>query len=126
MATIGSLLAQLHAWVATAGAVIAGLLVLLGALHGLGILAGRRWLGRLVVALVVTLGVAVILGPGIVIGVRPPSDPTHYLYAFVAVAAVPSAWYAARGSSPSRTGWWVAAGGLVTLAALLRLWGTGG
>ena len=126
MAAIGSLFAQLHAWVATAAAVVALLIVLLGALDGLGAIAARRWLDRLMVALLVALGATVILGPGIVIGVRPPSDPMHYLYALVAVAAVPSARYAAGRRGATRAGWWFAVGGLVTLAALVRLWGTGG
>ena len=125
MAAIGTLFAQLHAWVAIAAAVVTGLLVVLGALDGLGVVAGKRWLDRLLIALLAILVVAAILGPGIVVGVRPPSDPLHYLYAVVAIGAVPAARYAAGRRAAPRVGWWVAVGGLVTLAALLRLWGTG-
>jgi len=126
MAAIGSLFAQLHAWAALAAAVTAGLLVVIGALDSLGVVAGKRWLDRILITMLACLGVAVLLGPGIVIGVGPPSDPMHYLYAFVAVAAAPWARYTAGRRGATRIGGWVAVGGLITLATLFRLWGTGG
>jgi hypothetical protein len=48
------------------------------------------------------------------------------VYAAAALAAAPVARAVAAARASSRTGAWVAVGGLVTLAALLRLWGTGG
>jgi hypothetical protein len=66
------------------------------------------------------------VGPVLVIVMAPPREWLHLVYAAAALAAAPVARAigAARGSS--RLGAWVAVGGLVTLAALLRLWGTGG
>jgi hypothetical protein len=126
MAALGSLFATLHAWVATAAAVVASLLVFGGVLDGLGAVHGRRWLDRLLIVLLILLGVALVLGPGIVVGLRPPSDPLHYVYAVLAVAALPAGRYVAGRRGSSRIGWWVAAGGIITLAALYRLWVTGG
>jgi hypothetical protein len=126
MAVIGSFLALLHAWAATAGAVAAGLLVLLGALDGAGAIRARPWLDRLALALLAAMVVSALLGPGIVIGVRPPSDATHYLFAAIALATVPVLRFAAVRRGSARAGWWVAGGGAVTLVALVRLWATGG
>jgi uncharacterized membrane protein YwaF len=126
MEVIGSALAVVHAWVATLAAVVAAALVVLGVLDALRLVEARRWLDRLVLLLVATVIVAAILGPGIVIGVRPPSDPLHFLYALVAVMAVPAFRLVAQQRRSDRLGGWLAVGGLVTLGALLRLWATGG
>ena len=75
MATIGSLLAVLHAWVAIAGAVVAVILVVVGLLDGAGIGRARRWLDRLAAILFVTMVAAVLLGPGIVAGVGHAVEP---------------------------------------------------
>jgi hypothetical protein len=126
MAAIGSILALFHAWSATAGAVAAALLVVLGVLDGARAISAKRRLDRLVLALLAAMTVSALLGPGIVIGVRPPSDPLHFLYAVIALATVPLLRYTAGRRGSPRIGWWVAAGGLVTLGSLLRLWVTGG
>jgi hypothetical protein len=126
MEVIGSALAVLHAWVATLAAIIAGALVVLGVLDALRMVDARRWLDRLVLALLVALLGATVLGPGIVIGVRPPTDPLHFLYAGIALGTVPVLRFVAHERRSDRLGGWLAVGGIITLGALLRLWATGG
>ena len=125
MAAIGSVLAVLHAWVAIAGAVTAFILVVVGVLDGAGIVTARRWLDRLTAILILTMVAAVLLGPGIVAGVGMPSSPLHFLLAAVAVLAVPTLRFVAIRRRSTHLGWWMAAGGGVTLLALLSLWSTG-
>jgi hypothetical protein len=125
MAAIGSLLAVLHAWVAVAGAVVAGILIVVGALDGAGLGRARRWLDRLAAILFVTMVAAVLLGPGIVAGVGMPSSPLHFLLAAIAVLAVPALRFLAIRRRSARVGWWMAAGAALTLLALLSLWRTG-
>jgi hypothetical protein len=126
MAALGTFLAQVHAWVAALGAALAVLLVAVGTLDGAGIVAARRWPDRLVIAVAAAMTVALLLGPGIVIGVGPPANPVHYLLAALALGAVPALRLVASGRRSERPGWWLAAGGLATLAALAGLWATGG
>ncbi len=125
MEALGSALVAPHVWAATAAVVVAALLVLLGTLDGLGIVHGRAWLDRLAVVLGVATVTALLLGPGILIGVGPPASPLHYLFAATAVLAVPGLRLEASRRHAVRTGWWMAAGGVVTLGALLGLWSTG-
>jgi hypothetical protein len=125
MAAIGSMLAVLHAWVATAGALVAVLLVVVGVLDGAGLVKARGWLDRLAAILFVTMVAAVLLGPGIVAGVGMPSSPLHFLLAAIAVLTVPALRFAAIRRRSTRIGWWMASGAAVTLIALLSLWSTG-
>lgn len=126
MSVIGSMLALPHAWLATAGAVVAAALVLLGALDGAGVVDARRWLDRLAIALVALMLGALLLGPAMAIGAGGPADPLHFLFAAVAVLAVPVLRQVAVQRGSARVGWWVAAGAVLTLVALQRLWATGG
>lgn len=119
-------MAQLHAWVATGAALMAGAVLVLAVLDATGLAEAGGWRDRLSVGLFVALLVAALLGPGIVIGVRPPSDPMHYLYALAAIGAVPAGRLLAVRRGSTRVSWWVAGGAFVTLLALLRLWSTGG
>lgn len=125
MEALGSLMAQLHAWVATAAAVLAGAVLLIAIPDAAGLVTTRRLQDGLSVALFAALLGAVLLGPGIVVGVGPPSDPTHYVYAAAALGAVPLGRLVAVRRGRGRVSWWVAGGALVTLLALLRLWATG-
>jgi hypothetical protein len=122
---IGTTLAMLHGWAGILAALLAASMVVVGALHGLGRVHGRRALDRLVLALLAATGVAAVLGIGVLIAVRPPSDALHLVYGAAAVLAVPAARTIAGMRRSPRLGWWLAAGGLVTLGALLRLWATG-
>lgn len=119
------MLAVLHAWVAIAGAVVAGTLVVVGVLDGAGFGRARRWLDRLAAILFVAMVAAVLLGPGIVAGVGMPSSPLHFVLAAVAVLAVPALRFVAIRTSSTHVGWWMAAGAALTLVALLSLWSTG-
>ncbi len=125
MEALGTIMALLHAWVATGAAVLAGAVLVLAVVDATGLTTTRHWQDRLSVALFLALLGAVLLGPGIVIGVRPPSDPMHYLYALAAVGAVPAGRFLAVRRGAARVSLWVAGAALVTLVALLRLWNTG-
>jgi len=123
----------LHAWLAAAAAVIAAAAALLGALAGLGIARGRGmrlWLDRLVLGVLVVVAVDIALGAVAALLVTSgrvgPADPLHLVYALVALLVLPLVRLEAMRRRAARTGWWVFAGSLVTLGALLRLWATGG
>lgn len=119
---------QVHGWLAIATAVIAVVVVVVGALAGLGILTpgrGRRWMDRGLLALIALVAGASVAGVVVLVLVGPPGEWLHLVYAAAALWAVPVARAIAGARASTRIGWWVAAGGLVTLAALLRLWGTG-
>jgi hypothetical protein len=124
--------AVLHAWLAAAAAVLAGGATVLGALSGLGVTGGRGarlWLDRLVLGVLAVVGANLLLGAAIALlaaGGRGPADPLHLVYAVVALVALPAVRLEAMRRRSTRVGWWVCAGGLVTLGALLRLWATGG
>ena len=127
--TFGNGLAQLHLALAVAAAVVAAAIVVLGVVDAAGLVTAprsRRWLDRAIIALLLVTGAAAIVGPLLLIAVGPPREWLHLVYAAAALAAAPVARAVAAARGSSRTGAWVAVGGLVTLAALLRLWGTGG
>ena len=123
-------LAQVHAWLAAGAAIAAVLATVAGVALGAGAAGGRRWLvaaDRLILALVVLVAAAIALGVGLALGRGAgPSDPLHLVYAGVALFALPALRLEAMRRRSARLGWWICAGGLVTLGALLRLWATGG
>ena len=125
MEAIATLLARLHAWIATAAALVAGAIVIGGLLDGAGLVRARAWLDRLWVVLFGSLILVVLLGPGIIAGLGGPADPLHFAYAAAAIAAVPLLRLLAARRDATRAGWWVAAGGIVTLAMLYLLWQSG-
>ena len=102
-------------------------------------LAGRRSGGRRDHRWAVDRAVLAVLGGVIAAGLiggillvtgSRPADPLHYLYGPAALIALPVAiWIGARvssaGSSRSRRDAWTAAGGLVLLGIVLRLFATG-
>jgi hypothetical protein len=122
-------LAQLHLALAVAAAIVAAAVVVLGIVDAAGLVTtprSRRWLDRAILALLLVTAAAAIVGPLVLLVVGPPREWLHLVYAAAALAAAPVARAIAAARGSSRTGAWVAVGGLVTLAALLRLWGTGG
>lgn len=119
-------LSVIHAWTAGAAGAVSGAMLVVGALDGLRLVAARRLLDGLVIALLVVLLLGTMLGPLVVITTAPPRDPLHLLYAGVALVAAPITRFEAARRRVARTGWWLGLGGLVTLGALLRLWVTGG
>ena len=126
MTGIGSVVAMVHGWAGLLSALLAAAIVVLGLLDALGAVRAQRGLDRLVLALLAATGVGAILGIGVLVGLRPPSDALHLVYGVAAIVAVPGARLIAGMRGSPRLGWWLAAGGLVTLGALLRLWATGG
>ncbi len=82
----------------------------------------RRWLDRLVLAGLAISSLAAVLGLIAFVGGDHPDDPLHFLYAVVAVAALPVA--RAWGQSGPRPGVMLL-GGLVLLGVTLRLFQTG-
>jgi hypothetical protein len=124
----GSGVVQLHALLAIASAVLAAAIVIVGACAGLGLVTagrGRRWMDRTLLGLIGAVALASVVGVVVLVLVGPPREWLHLVYAAAALWAVPVARAIAGARASTRIGWWVAAGGLVTLAALLRLWGTG-
>ncbi len=122
-----------HAWIAAAAGIAAVAAASVGALVGVGPVRGhtaRLWLDRLVLAVLVLVAANVVLGGALAIlavgGRSGPADPLHLVYAVVALIALPVLRLEAMRRRSTRVGWWVSAGGLVTLGALLRLWATGG
>jgi hypothetical protein len=75
--------------------------------------------------LIAVVAAASVVGVIVLVAVGPPREWLHVAYAAAALWTVPVARAVGRTRASTRIGWWVAAGGLVTLAALLRLWGTG-
>jgi hypothetical protein len=124
--------AVLHAWLAAAVAVLTVGATLLGALAGSGVARGRavrRWLDRLVLAVLAVVAANLLLGAAVALlasGGKGPADLLHLVYAMVALLTLPVLRLEAMRRRSARIGWWVCAGGLVTLGALLRLWATGG
>ncbi len=125
MEALGSALVAPHVWAAIVAAVSAVVLVILGVLDGAGVIRARAWLDLLAIVLTGATVVALMLGPGILIGVGPPASPLHFLFAAIAVLTVPGLRLEAARRHADRVGWWVAAGGVVTLGALFGLWTTG-
>ena len=122
-------LAQLHLALAVGAAVVAAGVVVLGLVDATGVVTAdrsKRLLDRGILALLVVTAAAAIVGPLVLLVAGPPREWLHLVYAAAALAAAPVARAIAAARGSSRTGAWVAVGGLVTLAALLRLWGTGG
>ena len=113
-------------------AVLAAGAAVLGALAGLGVLVGRAvrlWIDRLVLAVLAVVAANLLLGAVVALlasGGRGPADALHLVYAMVALLTLPVLRLETMRRRSARVGWWVCAGGLVTLGALLRLWATGG
>jgi hypothetical protein len=127
--TYGDGLAQLHLALAVATAVVAAGVVVLGVVESAGLVTAarsKRLLDRGILALLVVTAATAVVGPLVLLVAGPPREWLHLVYAAAALAAAPVARAIAGARRSSRTGAWVAVGGLVTLAALLRLWGTGG
>jgi hypothetical protein len=119
-------LSSLHLWFAVA-AIAADLGLVAVSLVGV---ATRRWnrlLGdRLVLAVLGATGLAALLGAGVAVTSRAPSDALHFVYAVVALVVLPIARYIGRSGSDRRRAGWLALGSLVQLTVFVRLLQTGG
>ena len=91
----------------------------------------HRWaVDRAVLAVLGGVFAAGLVGAVLLVTGSRPADPLHYLYGPAALIALPVAiWIGARatpaGSSRVRRDVWTAAGGLVLLGIVLRLFATG-
>jgi hypothetical protein len=87
---------------------------------------GRLWGDRLVLAVLATTGLAALLGAGVALTSRAPSDALHLVYGVVALVVLPIARYVGRAGSDRRRAGWLALGSVVQLAVYARLLQTGG
>jgi hypothetical protein len=97
------------------------------AVAGVALVSGRSgqpWLDRMILVQSALVALAMLTGlPGPLAG-RPPPDSLHYLYAVVALIAIPIARYVGRRTDRAAAGWVAGACG-VEAVVLLRLWMTG-
>ena len=75
--------------------------------------------------LLLLLGVTIAGGLGILAGGARPREPLHFVYAVVAVAVLPTAAALSLRTGPRARALIICAGALVTLAVVIRLFGTG-
>jgi hypothetical protein len=64
-------------------------------------------------------------GLGLLVGGARPRELLHFVYAVVAIGAVPVAGSLSRRASPRRRGFATLAGALIAFVVILRLFGTG-
>jgi hypothetical protein len=80
---------------------------------------------RLEYLFVLAIVVSIAGGLGLVAGGTRPQELLHFVYAIVAVGALPIADSISRNASPRRQGIATLIGALVALAVIARLFGTG-
>ena len=116
---------ELHRWLAYASAVA---IALAGAAGGWAALRGVQpgpAAGMLRVAVLLLVVVTLAGGLGLLFGGGRPRETLHFVYAVLALAALPAADSLTRGASPRVRGIATLAGGLVGLVVIARLVGTG-
>ena len=86
----------------------------------------RRLVDRLVLGVLAALVLAAATGAAALVTAGPPSDALHYLYAALALAALPVARYLGRSGSVRRRAGLLGAGTVLLLGFLFRLFTTGG
>jgi hypothetical protein len=118
-------MAELHAalaWIAVVGAVA----VVAAALPtAAGRTASYRLLDLAILGLVGSTSAALLAGLVLLLLGHRPSEALHFLYAAVALAALPIARYAMRNQSASQMARVAALGGVIVLVSVLRLFMTG-
>jgi hypothetical protein len=115
---------SVHVALAWLSAMFDALVVLLAIGGGLRHRMPRFAIDRAILATEAWVGLALLTGLLSLAGGRGPADPLHFLYAVVALAALPvgRAWQGlARGPRP----WPLAIAGIVLLGVLVRLAQTG-
>jgi len=118
-------MAELHAalaWIAVAGAVAVVVAALPAAA---GRTASYRLLDLAILGLIGSTVAAALAGLVLLLLGHRPSEALHFLYAVVALAAMPIARYAMRDRSVSRMARFVALAGVIVVVALVRLFMTG-
>ena len=81
--------------------------------------------GRLEGLVLVAVGLTIAGGLGLLLGGARPREPLHFLYAVIAMGALPSATSVAGRLEPRRRAVAALLGALVALVAILRLFATG-
>ncbi len=108
----------------TAAAALALLVVACG-----GILRGRYsrlWIDRLVLVGIACVALTAVVGPALILTGKQPGDVLHFLYAAVALLALPiGRGVAGSVKTPRRRGAAIALAAIVMLGVLLRLYMTG-
>ena len=118
-------MAELHvalAWIAVAGAVAVVAAALPAAA---GRTASYRLLDLVILGLIGSTVAASLAGLVLLLLGHRPSEALHFIYAAVALAAMPIARYALRDRSVSSMARFVALAGLIVLASVVRLFMTG-
>jgi hypothetical protein len=117
--------AQIHQLLAIASALAAVVVGIESALR----VAGRSLPGQpqagLERFLMIVLLITAAGGLGLLVGGARPREVLHFVYAVVAVGAVPVAGSLARGAEPRRRAIFTLVGALITFVVILRLFGTG-
>ena len=75
--------------------------------------------------LLLLVGLTIAGGLGILVGGGRPREPLHFVYAVVAMGILPTAAAFATRATPRTRAFVMSAGALVTLAVVIRLFGTG-
>jgi hypothetical protein len=110
------------AWLSGGAIAVAIAAAVRGEVQSLG---RRRWLDRSIIAVEVAVVAALLAGLAQLIAGPGPSDPLHFLYAALLVAALPVArMLGGRERRPRR--WVMVLAGVVALGLLVRLAQTGG
>jgi hypothetical protein len=119
------IMAELHtalAWIAVVGAVA----VVAAALPtAAGRTASYRLLDLAILGLILSTAVAALTGLLLLLLGHRPSEGLHFLYAAVALAAIPIARYGMRDRSVIRMARFVALAGVIVLVSIARLFMTG-
>jgi hypothetical protein len=118
-------MAELHAalaWVAVAGAVAVVAAALPAAA---GRTASYRLLDLAILGLVGSTAAAALAGLLLMLLGHRPSEALHFLYAAVALAAMPIARYAMRDGRVTQMARFVALAGVMALVSIVRLFMTG-
>jgi hypothetical protein len=118
---------DLHAALAILAAIAGGatlLLVAAAAVRGRTIV--QPWTDRAILAALALVLANVLVGAGIAVGGRRPADPLHYLYAILAIIALPIARFGGGESWAHRRALVIALGAIVLVGLVVRLVQTGG
>jgi hypothetical protein len=116
---------ELHRWLAYGSAVAMALAGLAGAWAVARDTAPGPWAARLQAAVLIALVATLAGGLGILVGGGRPREILHFVYAVLALAALPLADSLTRSARPRVRGLAWLVGALVGLVVIARLFGTG-
>jgi hypothetical protein len=113
---------RLLGWLVGGAALIAGVVAVAGWARPP---LRRHWLDRSILAAIALVGIDVVVGLALLVTGARPADPLHFLYAVLALAALPAArfWGGLRRSP--RAGM-ILLGAIVLVGLVVRLYQTGG